>query len=74
MKQTKSDGGLPISQRQAVLKLKAKKDKSKRFAKNWQPILLLNVDIKILSKSRAEKLKHVPPEILPSNQTTYVKN
>ena len=30
--------------------------------------------MKILSKSRAEKLKHVLPELLSSNQITYVKN
>ena len=51
MKQSKIDGHLPHSQRQA-------KDKDKRFVQNWRPILFLNVDTKILSKSLAEKLKH----------------
>ena len=74
LKQSKIDGGLPISQRQAIIKLTAKKDRDKRFVKNWRTISLLNVDIKILSKSFAEKLKHVLPELIPSNQTAYVKN
>ena len=42
--------------------------------KNWRPISLLNADTKILSKSLAEKFKNVLPELLSSNQITYVKN
>ena len=30
--------------------------------------------IKILSRSLAEELKHVIPELISSNQTTFVKN
>ena len=41
LKQSKIDGCLPISQRQAIIKLIAKKDRDKGFLKNWQPILLL---------------------------------
>ena len=51
-----------------------KKERDKRFVKNWQPISLLNVNIKILSKSLAEKLTHNLPELISSNHTTYVKN
>ena len=74
LKQSKIDGHLSISQRQAIIKLIAKKSRDKRFVKNWRPISLLNVDTKILSKSLAEKLKHVLPELISSNQTAYVKN
>ena len=35
---------LSTSQRQAVIKLIEKKDKDKRFIKNWHPVFLLNVD------------------------------
>ena len=49
LKQSKIEGNLSISQRQAVIKLIAKKDRDKRFVKNWRPISLLNVDTKILS-------------------------
>ena len=74
MKQSKIDGNLSISQREAAIKLIEKKDRDKRFVKNWQPISLLNIDTKILSKSLAEKLKNVLPELISSNQTAYVKN
>ena len=35
---------LSTSRRQAIIKLIKKKDKDKRFTKNWRPISLLNVD------------------------------
>ena len=74
LKQSKSNGHLSISQRQAIIKLIAKKDRDKRFFKNWRPISLFNVDTKILSKSLAENLKNILPELISSNQTAYVKN
>ena len=43
-KQSEIDGRLPISQRQAIIKLIAKKERDKRFVKNWRPISLLNDD------------------------------
>ena len=74
LKQSKNVGRFPISQRQAIIKLIAKKDRDKRFVKNCRPISLLNVDMKVLSKSLAEKLKHALPELMSPDQTTYVKN
>ena len=73
-KQSKIDGNLSISQRQSVIKLKVKKDRDKRFAKNWRSISLINIDTKILSKSLTVKVKNVLPELISSNQTAYVKN
>ena len=60
LKESKTDGRLPISQRQAIIKLIAKKNGDKGFVKIWRPI--------------SEKLKHVLPELIFSNQTAYVKN
>ena len=51
-----------------------KKDRDKKFVKNFRPISLLNVDTKILSTSFAEKLKNVLLELISSNQTAFVKN
>ena len=73
LKQAKLVGNLSISQRQAVIKLLEKKDRDKRFVKNRRPISLLNVDIKILSKAFAAKLKPILPSIISSNQTAYVE-
>ena len=72
LKHAKEKGQLSISQRQAVIKLIEKKDRDKRYIKNWRPISLLNVDTKIISKALAAKLKKVLPTIISSNQTAYV--
>ena len=74
LKQSKIDGNISISQRQANIKLIVKKDRDKRFVKKWQTISLLNVYTKTLSKSLAEKQKNVLRELISSNQTAYVKN
>ena len=41
LKQSKSNGHLSISQRQAIIKLIAKKDRDKRFVKNFRPVSYL---------------------------------
>ena len=71
LKQAKIEGSLSISQRQAVIKLLEKKDRDKRYMKNWRPLSLLNVDTKIISKTFAAKLKPILPSIISSNQTAY---
>ena len=72
--EAKENGHLSILQRQAIIKLTEKKDKDKRFIKNWRPISLLNVDLKIIPKTFSEKLKRVLPDLISSQQTAYVKN
>ena len=54
---------------QAIIKLIEKKDRDKKFIKNWRPISLLNVGSKIISKALSEKPKEVPPDSIPSQQT-----
>ena len=46
LKQSKSNGHLSISQRQAIIKLIAKKDREKRFVKNWRPVSLFDFNTK----------------------------
>ena len=55
--EAKEQGILSTSQKQAVIKLIAKKDRDQRFIQNWRPISLLNVDLKMISKALFEKLK-----------------
>ena len=54
--EAKHRGELSISQRQAIIKLIEKKDRDKRYIKNWRPISLLNVD-KNIFKSSFRKVK-----------------
>ena len=67
-------GGLSASQRQAIIRLIEKKDRDKMQIKNWRPISLLNVDMKIVSQALATRIKEVLPSIISNQQTAYVKN
>ena len=51
-----------------------KKDRHKRLIKNWRPISLLNVDSKLISKSLANRLQDVMPNLVRENQNAYVNN
>ena len=66
-------GELSNSQKQAVIKLIERKDKDKRLIQNWRPISLLNIDLKILSKALANRIKKYLPFLISSNQTAYVE-
>ena len=61
IKQAKERKELSISQRQAL----TKKDRDKRYIKNWRSISLLNV---------AKKLKEFLPCLISAQQTAYVQN
>ena len=50
-----------------------KNDRDKTLLKNWKPISLLNVDLKIISKGFASRRKTVLPSIISSEQTAYIK-
>ena len=67
------NGELSNSQKQAVIGLIDKKDRDRRYIKNWRPISLLNVDVKIASKALASRLEKVLPEIIHPDQYAYVK-
>ena len=41
--------------------------------KNWGPISVLNVDLKITSKAFASRLEAVLPSIISSEQIHYIK-
>ena len=44
-----------------------KKDKDKRFLKNWGPISLLNTDMKTMGKVLSTRTKTVLPFLISSN-------
>ena len=60
-------GELSTSQKQGIIKLIEKKDRDKRFIKNWRPISLLNVDMKLISKVLAGRLKSEISSIVNEN-------
>ena len=68
-----SNGELSTSQKQAVIILIQKKERDVRFIKNWRPISLLNVDLKIASKAISYRLRQVIPDLIHPDQTAYVK-
>ena len=74
VREAKEIGHLSASQRQAIIKSIEKKDRDKRFIKNWRPISLLNVYSKIIPKLLSEKLIEVLPDLISSQQMAYVKN
>ena len=51
LQQKQKTGELSTSQRQAIIELIEKRDRDKRYIKNWWPISLLNVDTKIIWKA-----------------------
>ena len=67
------NGEMSISQKRGILSLIPKKDKDKKYLKNWRPISLLNNDYKIVTKTLALRLEKVLPTIISANQTGYVK-
>ena len=66
-------GELSTSQKQAVITLIEEKGRDKRLVKNWKPISLMNVDVKIASKALSFRLKQVLPNLINFDQTAYVK-
>ena len=66
-------GRLSISQRQAIITLIDKKDKDRSLLGNWRPISLLNMDVKLLSKALAYRIKKILPKLIHSNQSGYVE-
>ena len=67
------NGEMSISQKCGIISLTPKKDKDKKYLKNWRPISLLNNDYKIVTKALALRLEKVLPPIISPNQTGYVK-
>ena len=62
-------GHIPKTSSNTIIR---KKDKDKRLNSNWRPILLLNVDYRIISNIFASRLKKVLLNLISSQQTAYV--
>ena len=66
-------GELSTSQKQAMITLIEKKDKDKRLLKNWRPISLINMDVKIASKAITMRLESILPFRVHHSQNKFIK-
>ena len=66
-------GEMSTSQRQAILILIKKEGKDERELKNWRPISLLNVDVKIITKVFAKRMCKFIDKLISVCQTGFVK-
>ncbi len=66
-------GELSITQKQGVVTLLPKKDKSKLLLKNWRPISLLNTDYKIFSGALSLRLKKVMNKLIGETQKGFIE-
>ena len=56
-----------------MITLIEKKDKDKILLKNWRPISLINMDVKIASKAMATRLESILPSLVHHSQNGYIK-
>ena len=70
---SKKYGKLSLSQRRAVITLLHKKGKDEYNIKNWRPVLLLNIDYKIMTKVLAKRMEKVIRELVHPNQSGFIK-
>lgn len=68
-----SNGSLPLTLRQASIKVLLKKDKDPELCSSYRPISLMNIDTKILAKALALRLENVLPQIISKEQTGFIK-
>ena len=66
-------GELSAPQKQAVITLTKKNNRDVMLIKNWRPISLINVDIKIASKALVARMKTVIHSLISYDRTAYVK-
>jgi len=67
------NGLLSLSQRNGVVTLIPKKDKSPLKIKNYRPISLLSVDYKIIAKTMANRLKKFMGDLIHNDQSGFLK-
>ena len=74
LNQNFENGFSTTTQRQAVITLLEKNGKDNRFLKNWRPISLLNVDLKVLSIVLANRIKNSLQYIIHQDQSAFIKD
>ena len=69
----KKNGRLHISARRGIITLISKKERNARMLKNWCPLIMLNVDYKILAKLLSNQLEIVLDNLIGPQQTGYMQ-
>ena len=64
---------LSVTQKQGIITCIPKEGKSKEYLKNWRPISLLSVDLKIGSASIAARIKKVLNTLISESQSGFIK-
>ncbi len=72
LKEGVEEGEFSETQKRSVVRLILKKDKDAGELKNWRPISLINVDIKIFSRALAIRLEKVAGKIIGEEQLGFV--
>ena len=67
------EGMLSPSQRQSIIRLIRKKDRDPTVVKNFRPISLMNVDVKILTRLIAGRVEGTLKEFIGEEQLAFVK-
>lgn len=66
------NGSLSSEQYRGVITLIPKKDKDRRYIKNWRPITLLNLDYKIFAKCVASRISGVITKLVSPDQSGFI--
>ena len=67
-----SSGSFSISQRRGILKLIPKCNKNPHFVNHLRPICLLNVDLKLLTKTLANRMRPIVKDTILSDQNAFI--
>lgn len=65
-------GELSLTQKQGIISILPKGDKSRNLIKNWRPISLLNVTYKLISSCIANRLKSTLDYLIHENQRGFI--
>ena len=64
---------LSVTQKRGIFSLITKDESNLTVLSNWRPIILLNVDYKILAKAIARRIQPKLPKLIHTDQTVFIK-
>ena len=64
---------LSVTQKQGIITCIPKEGKNREYLKNWRPISLLSVDLKIGSSAIAARIKSVLDKLISESQSGFIK-